>query len=233
LGTNFGLQPLLGKTVAVISDARLSGRTDSAVVVERLLSISGEDAQDVDRKYLSAVTGKLSVRFTILTNELPRLNDASGALAGRLLIMRMTRSWYGQEDRGLTKRLSGELPGILLWAMRGWASLEARGRFVQPASSSPLVRQMEDLASPVGGFVRDCCVVGQGHRVAITDLYARWKRWCEEKGREPGNELVFGRDLRAAVPGIDDRQVRQGAARWRVYEGIDLAKDSDARSASA
>src|SRR5262249_12290015 len=44
LGTNFGLQPLLGKTVALISDARISGRTDSSLVAERLLSISGEDA---------------------------------------------------------------------------------------------------------------------------------------------------------------------------------------------
>ena len=35
---NFGLQPLLGKAVAMIQDARLSGRTDAAVVAERLLS---------------------------------------------------------------------------------------------------------------------------------------------------------------------------------------------------
>ena len=55
------------------------------VVVERLLSISGEDAQTVDRKNLSQVTCKLPVRFAILTNELPRLNDASGALVGRIL----------------------------------------------------------------------------------------------------------------------------------------------------
>ena len=45
LSTNFGLSPLLGKPCAIISDARLSGRTDQAVIVERLLSISGEDGQ--------------------------------------------------------------------------------------------------------------------------------------------------------------------------------------------
>ena len=45
LGTNFGLWPLLGKMLAIVADARLSGRTDTAVVVERLLSISGEDAR--------------------------------------------------------------------------------------------------------------------------------------------------------------------------------------------
>src|SRR5262249_45111110 len=38
----FGLAPLIGKPLAVISDARFSGR-DDGIVVERLLSISGED----------------------------------------------------------------------------------------------------------------------------------------------------------------------------------------------
>ena len=71
LGTNFGLWPLLGKTVAMVQDARLSGRTDSAAVAERLLSISGEDALTVDRKNLSPVTTRLTARFMLLTNELP------------------------------------------------------------------------------------------------------------------------------------------------------------------
>jgi putative DNA primase/helicase len=36
LSTNFGLSPLLGKSVAIIGDARLSRRTDIAAVTERL-----------------------------------------------------------------------------------------------------------------------------------------------------------------------------------------------------
>jgi putative DNA primase/helicase len=43
LATSFGLWPLLGRTVAIIPDARLSGRADATVITERLLSISGED----------------------------------------------------------------------------------------------------------------------------------------------------------------------------------------------
>ena len=43
LSTNFGLQPLIGRPLALISDARLSTKADAKVVVERLLSISGED----------------------------------------------------------------------------------------------------------------------------------------------------------------------------------------------
>ena len=137
LGMNFGLWPLLGKTLAIISDARLGKRTDIAVVTERLLSISGEDAQTIDRKNLSQVTCKLAVRFMILTNELPHLNDPSGALVGRLVLLRMIKSWYGREDTGLTTQLLAELPSILLWSIRGWEACTSGGVSCNPAVPSP------------------------------------------------------------------------------------------------
>src|SRR5262249_8172089 len=150
LGTNFGLWPLLGKTLAIVSDARLSGRTDQAIVIERLLSITGEDALTVDRKYQEPVTGKLLTRLMILTNELPRLGDASGALSGRMIVLRMRESFYGREDIALTDKLLAERPGILLWAIEGWRRLRERRRFVQPAGGDELREQLEDIASPVG-----------------------------------------------------------------------------------
>jgi putative DNA primase/helicase len=223
LGTNFGLWPLLDKTVAIISDARLSGRTDAVVVTERLLSISGEDAQTVDRKYLKQITCKLPVRVVILTNELPRLNDASGALVSRLILLRMTESFCGREDPKLTEKLLAELPGILLWAIEGLRRLRERGHFVQPESAKKIIQEMEDLSSPIGAFIRQCCDVGRGHKVPVRDLFAAWKRWCEEMGyRHHGTEQTFGRDLRAALPSLDVRQPWQGEKRVRVYVGIGL-----------
>eukprot|EP00913_Durusdinium_trenchii_P019521 g18351.t1 len=42
---DFGSQQLLGKSVATINDARLSGRADENAIIEKILAISGEDAQ--------------------------------------------------------------------------------------------------------------------------------------------------------------------------------------------
>ena len=80
LGTNFGLSPLIGKPLAIVSDARLGG-ANVHQVVERLLSISGEDMLTVDRKYREPWTGTLPTRFLVISNELPRFGDASGAIA--------------------------------------------------------------------------------------------------------------------------------------------------------
>ena len=50
-----------------------------------------------------------SVRFTILTNELPRLTDASGAIASRFVILKLTESFLGREDKELDVKLADEL----------------------------------------------------------------------------------------------------------------------------
>jgi putative DNA primase/helicase len=80
-GQQFGLSVLVGKTAAIIADARISGRADTAVITEKLLSISGEDPQTIPRKFLPDWNGSLPTRFMLMTNELPKIEDASGTLA--------------------------------------------------------------------------------------------------------------------------------------------------------
>jgi len=229
LATNFGMAPLIGKPLAVISDARLSGRSDTAAIVERLLTISGEGTLTIDRKHREPWTGKLPTRFVLISNELPKLADSSGALASRLVLLRLTRSFYDAEDKGLFDKILPELPGILLWAIAGWQRLSERGRFVQPESGADLVRDMEDLSSPVGAFVREHLDVSPGLEAPVPDVYARWRTYCEAIGRrEPGDAATFGRNVRAVLPQLDTATVRRAGERVRVFRGIGL-KDPDSR----
>ena len=182
LAGNFGLQPLIGKSVGLVSDARFSG-DGIQTVVERLLCISEEDALTIDRKHMTSVTMKLPTRFTFLTNELPRFTDSSGALAGRFLILQMNRSFYGQEDPNLSARLLDEIPGILHWAIDGWKRLRKRGHFVQPSSVEEAIQELEDLSSPVGAFVREKCMFGSGYRCDLNDDYSNphWSVWASSR----------------------------------------------------
>ena len=158
-----------------------------------------------------------------MSNELPRLADSSGALAGRFIVLILTRSFYGHEDHGLTNRLLTERSSILNWAIAGWRRLAERGYFVTPASSADAVRELEDLGSPIGAFVRERCVVAPGRTVETNDLFRAWSQWCAGQGRDHhGTAQTFGRDLRAAVPGLKVTQPRGGDGRLRLYEGIGL-----------
>jgi putative DNA primase/helicase len=217
LGTNFGPWQLVDKQLAIIADARLSGRQDQHIIAERLLSISGEDLQTIDRKFKEPWTGHLSVRFMILTNELPRIADASTALPSRFIVLPLTKSFLGEEDHGLTQRLIAERAGILNWTLDGRDRLAKRKRFVQPKSGEDLIQELEDLSSPVATFVRERCTIKPGARVGCSALFDAWKAWSEDQGRDhPGTVQTFGRDLRAVVPGLKVVQ------HPRRYEGIQL-----------
>ena len=75
----FGLETLLGKPLAVISDMRIGGRNAQAAV-EILLTISGRDRSSVNRKNKSALEVQLPTRFLLVSNELYALPDAASAL---------------------------------------------------------------------------------------------------------------------------------------------------------
>ncbi|MGA2583181.1 MAG: phage/plasmid primase, P4 family [Tepidisphaeraceae bacterium] len=227
LAQNFGLEPLIGKQLSVIGDARLGTRTDSSTVTERLLSISGEDALTIDRKFREPLTLRLPTRLMFLSNELPRLSDASGALASRFIVLRMTNSFYGREDIGLETRLRKELPGILNWALVGWNRLYARGHFIQPSSGSAAVADLEALASPISVFAEDRCILGPDKQIRVKDLYESWRVWCVEQGRDhsAGSVQMFARDLFASFPNIRSIQKRTGDERVKWFDGISLTRE--------
>jgi putative DNA primase/helicase len=223
LSTNFGLAPLIGKRLAIISDARLGGRADQHAIAERLLSITGEDAITIDRKYRNAWTGRVQTRFIILSNELPQLADASGAMPSRFVVLVLTTSFYGREDLGLTDCLLCERPGILNWSITGLNRLRHRGHFVQPASASEAVQHLEDLGSPISAFIRDRCRIGPEYRVDRTLLFEEWRKWSAQQGFDkPGTQASFGKSLMAAFPGLGRSQPREEGKRLNLYQGIGI-----------
>lgn len=226
LARPFGLQSLIGKPLGVVADARLSGGPDASAVVERLLSISGEDKQTIDRKNRDHWHGKLPTRIMIASNEAPRLLDASGALPSRFLTLQLRESFLGREDTGLERRILAELPGIFWWSIGGLLDLANSGRFVQPESGLEALAVARDVASPISAFLRERCELAPGREVVTKDLYGAWKSWCEENGRDhPGTAQSLGRDLAAAAPAVrtSSYTTRPGHPKpVRLYLGIGL-----------
>ena len=220
LARNFGIQPLLGKSLAIIGDARLPYGQQSAIV-EKLLMISGEDKLTVDMKYRDAWSGKLSVRFTMLSNELPKFGDESGALASRFLILTMVKSFLGEEDIELYERLLKQLPAILNWSLDGLDRLRERGRFVTPKASADAVQQLEELSSPVSAFVREACRVGVDDngkpRVhSFDDVYVQYLVWCELNNSRPSSKQMWTRNMTTAFPCADQAPTPNPPRGWDV-----------------
>jgi putative DNA primase/helicase len=224
LASDFGLWPLVGKSVAIIPDAHLSRKADDVRILESIKSIVGEDPVNVNRKCLPYLTNvRLGVRFVVTVNELPHFSDSSGALAARLCILIFPKSFLGREDRLLEGKLRAEAPGILNWALTGLQRLQTGGGFSVPKGAAELSANYRRLTNPVVAFLEDCCIVGSNKRDLVDDVYAAWRGWANENGHAPMAKTTLGDRLRTANPAI--RRVRQrlsGLKRPYFYIGLSL-----------
>jgi putative DNA primase/helicase len=174
----FGEQPLIGKTLAVMSDISWQHR-DIVQAVETIKAIVGRDSRDIDRKNREAWHGRLGVRFMIMGNDLPSFKDASGALAYRMLHIRFPGTVQGREDPTLKQRLLEELPGILLWAIEGLRDLDAAGRFHEPESSRELAGEVRRQQGPVQPFIEDTCAyAAEANPVPLDELFPVYRAWA-------------------------------------------------------
>jgi putative DNA primase/helicase len=105
LGGQYGLQGLIGKSLAQITDMNTDSREKLGVAASRINGISGEDGQTIERKYMTPYDGKLGTRFVMAGNTMPNLGSHTLAMAPRLLIVPFEVSFAGREDRELTDKL--------------------------------------------------------------------------------------------------------------------------------
>lgn len=195
LSGEFGLMPLIGKPLALLSDARTDGPV-GADVLGRLLRIIGNDPIDVNRKSRPFWTGFLPTRLVWISNDLPRFVDPSGAIIRRWLVVRLTKAVDEKDrDANLGEKLRAELPGILNWALQGLDALSANGRFTEPGTQAETLDELKDAASPVSAFLNDCYQVtgDMADIVPVTDVLTEFKVWAEKNGyRQRNRETLMG-----------------------------------------
>ena len=187
--------------IAFPSNPQVARRTPQEVITERLLSISGEDCLSVPRKFKDDWQGILTARVMVLSNELPNLNDASGALAGRMIFLFAPTSFYGREDRSLQANLERELAAIFHWAVEGYHDLDEAGGLHIPDSHNDQASDLERLSSPIKGFLDDSCEVTgwEDDWISNEEVYLVYRSWCEREGiNHPKTNNQFFKDLKAA-----------------------------------
>lgn len=221
----FGLQPWIGKLLASFTDARAPERNRGAVV-SQLLRIVGGDTVTVNRKNKEAWSGYLPTRIVIYSNEALQLTENSNALTGRMIVFKMSNSFYGREDTQLADKLAKELPGIFNWAIEGQQRRIAREgqRFIQPKSGLELLNLMEELGNPISAFITDAMEYDLEGYVDKDAAFVCWRRWCNAKNIPPGNDLAFKRRFLAATQDnyVKAERLRVDGEHLNIYRGIKL-----------
>jgi putative DNA primase/helicase len=229
LAGRFGLQGLIGGSVAQVTDMNTQSRADLGTSASRINGISGEDGQTVERKGITDWNGVLPVRFQLAGNTLPNFGSHTGAMAARLLIIPFDESFEGREDRALTDKLIAELPGILNWALAGLDRLRLMGEFEEPDDSKAAKLRLIYLSNPIHGFVEEKCVVKAGAGIDKDVLYAAYVAHCDAVRSPPKALGDFTEQLQQIYPTVKAGRRRIGDKRVHTYVGIRLSDEMAAR----
>jgi putative DNA primase/helicase len=125
-----------------------------------------------------------------------------------------------KQDKELPGKLRLELPGILAWCVRGCLDWQRDG-LTLPERVRVATAEYRSGEDVLGQFIIECCLVGKdpAYRVKASDLYTRYRAWCEAGGERPSSPRILGASM--TERGFE-RLVSNGT--W--YLGIAL-RDSD------
>lgn len=124
-------------------------------------------------------------------NYKPIVKGTDAAIWDRLQLVPF-RAYFPNPDRQLAEKLKAELPGILNWAVDGWKIYQSKGLEIPSAvaNESKAYKQEQDLT---GQFLEQTCAVAVGNKVKSSELYSRFRMWCQDNGFYVPNSSAFGR----------------------------------------
>lgn len=236
LSETFGVEQLIGAPLAVFTDVRADRGGVDRAAIERLLAIIGNDPQTIQRKHRTAFKGELPTRFMLLSNELPRFIDPSGAMASRFIVVQTKVSFLGNEDTELESKLTEELPAILKWVLGAREKFVADKEFIKNRDTRVIQDDLKLDGSTVRMFLAERCILGEELDVSKAEFRNSYVEWCRDNGYSAISTRQVNTELRAMaseIPGLkgtsrdDQHKVKFGVRRVEAYKGFRLRTAAD------
>lgn len=216
----FGLQAMIGKLVCIIPDARSPRGNNHMRGLELLLNITSGDGVQINRKFKDPIERlRLVTRISIASNEFLNVPDTAGAMLRRLNIIEFKKSFVGCEDFDLERKLTPEVPGIALWALKGLQRLREQGRFTVPPSSVVAAGEWRTRTNALASFVEECCDMAEGETTK-NELYDAWDKWAFERHLTPIMKTEFYERMRSTAPFAVSDTYEKGGNKISVFKGI-------------
>jgi P4 family phage/plasmid primase-like protien len=226
-GERFGLEPVLGKRLAIFNDVQSKSR-EAQTACERIISIVGNDPQQIDRKNQDALNLFLPLKIVFICNEFPELVNSRSALTNRMLVFPFKRSFVGQEDPNLLGSLLAEMSGVLNWALEGARAIIGGERFRQAKRGLEAIQDIQESLNTVSGFISEHVrvVPDDGQSVTIDKLFRDYVKYCEDAHSRPMKRQDFVQEFGSQLKGRAHRKVRQIDQRLVGFSHVVVDMDS-------
>ena len=227
----FPMAQMVNKCANILGDMGEINRVAEGVLKQL---VSG-DPITIEEKGKDAFLWKPSVKLTFATNTLPRFIDRSDGLWRRLLLFtfNMPKLPDSQADTRLRKpkfwlNESGEMPGILNWAIEGLKRLEAKGEFTPSAAMEEAKSDFAMSANPAAEFLTLHVETRQGIQLASSSLYLKYSDWARNNGYSPLGQQQFSKEVNKSFPTVQatpNPRRQPDGTRCRNWIGITFIED--------
>lgn len=213
-GPSEDLANLQGKRFVTASEIE-DGRRLAVVLIKEM---TGGEAIRADRKYEHEIEFQPVHKIWLVGNHKPVITDTTLSIWRRVKLIPFTVTIANEEiDPNLPAKLESELPGILVWAVRGCLEWQRCGlgepKAVTNATSD--YRHEQDI---LGDFIDDYCLLKTTAAVPKHDLKTAYEEWCNSTGSQPVSQKTFRARL-------IERGITEGkSGSTRYWRGVVLLK---------
>lgn len=212
----FAVAGLVGKTANFDSDAKPEYLADGGLFKK----LSGEDDIYANPKGKPGYSFRNKAKLTFSMNRLPRMNDHSGGMARRTIIVTMdTKITKEMKEMFPYKQMVNELSGVFNKAVSAFNKALKIGKF---SVSQEVIDNLSEWLSdndPIGEFVKERVIQGDGYKIRATALYRAYKDYANELGhKNPATATVFYNRLKQL--GFTKKVVRLDNGTVQGFEGI-------------
>ncbi|MFN8037889.1 MAG: phage/plasmid primase, P4 family [Acidimicrobiales bacterium] len=188
-------------------DARTLKRTDVFKMA------TGGDRLSAQFKYGQPFEFDPIATFLFAANELPGTVDVTEGFFARWLVVPFTGYFpEGVADRTLEPRLHAEMEGVLVRAVSALRDVMARDAFEVPTSVLASTADYRSKADPVRQFAAEVLEFDPDGREPRTEVYRRYRDWCDDCGHVALARRRFYDRLRN-IMAVEDRRIH-GVDYW-------------------
>lgn len=219
----WGVHQLAGKPVNIRHDINADRIQNLGVLKE----IIDGNTITAEQKGKDPYQFKPETRLLFAANQAPKRTRDDEAFWNRWLTVVFPESIPPEEQADkneLLAELTGELPGILNWALEGLDRLREQGGFTAEQSPDEVRRLWEQYGSPVERFKATRLEIDPEESVPKDRVRAEFSAFSIENGHEDLSDQKLTQEL-TKDPRISTSQHRIDGQRVRVYTGIRLAND--------
>jgi putative DNA primase/helicase len=163
----------------------------------RIKQLTGGDIVTARHMYENDSTYRPQFKLTFIGNSTPLLRNVDPAIQRRVIIVPFLHR-PAEPDPRLEVKLTEEMPGILRWALNGYADLCTHGLLIPKVIGAATTTYFDDQ-NVFGQWLAECCDFELGHWAlseSNSKLFQSWNGFAQSQGTEPGNQRTFNDRLR-------------------------------------